>query len=112
MVVAAPVSYWTVRQTHPEYPVVSRAVRAYASDRPRCTEQGDALGRPPARTPMLEVMMVIFNVSPPSGVFSTTTFLQKKSVISSASRGPSMMISMPFPLSTTLGRTRIFYHQN
>jgi hypothetical protein len=58
--------------------------------------------------PVLEAVMVIFNVSPPSEVFSVTTFLQETLVFSSASRGLPMMISLPLPLSATLDRTRTF----
>jgi hypothetical protein len=49
-----------------------------------------------------------FQCLPLSGVFSATTVLQEILVISSASQGSLMMISLSFPLSATLGRTRTF----
>ena len=58
--------------------------------------------------PALDAVMVIFNVCPPSGVFSTTTFLHEILVFSSVSRGSSMMITLPLPLLAALGRTRTF----
>ena len=42
------------------------------------------------------------------GVFSATIVLQEILVISSASQGSLMMISLSFPLSATLSRTRTF----
>jgi hypothetical protein len=57
---------------------------------------------------VLEVVMVIFNVSSPSGVFSITTFLQEILVFLWTSRVSSMMIYLPLPSSATLGRTRTF----
>jgi hypothetical protein len=47
--------------------------------------------------------MVTFRVSPPSGVFSATTFLQETLLLASASRALPMMISLPFSLSVVLG---------
>jgi hypothetical protein len=49
-----------------------------------------------------------FQCIPLSGVFSATTILQEILVISSASQGSLMMISLSLPLSTTLGQTRTF----
>jgi hypothetical protein len=59
--------------------------------------------------PVPEVVMVTFNVSPPSGVFSATTFLQEILLFPSASRALPMMTSLSLPLSTVLGRIRIFF---
>jgi hypothetical protein len=52
--------------------------------------------------------MVTLRVSPLSGVFSVTTFLQETLLFSSASRALLMMISLPFSLSAMLGRIRTF----
>jgi hypothetical protein len=52
--------------------------------------------------------MVIFNVSPPSGVFSITTFMQEILAFSWTSRVSSMMITLLFPSSVALGRTKTF----
>jgi hypothetical protein len=53
--------------------------------------------------------MVIFNVSPPSGVFSITTFMQEILAFSWTSRVSLMMITLLFPSSVALGRTRTFF---
>jgi hypothetical protein len=50
--------------------------------------------------------MVTFSVSPPSGVFSATTFLKEILLFQSASRALSMMTSLFLPLSAVLGRIR------
>jgi hypothetical protein len=59
-----------------------------------------------------EVVMVNFNVSPPSGVLSATTFLQEFLVFSSAFRASSMMTSLPLPLLAALGQIRTFCRQS
>jgi hypothetical protein len=56
---------------------VSYTVRVYVPDHPRCAEYGVTLAACLHLPTVLEVVMVIFNVSPPSGVFSVTTFLQE-----------------------------------
>jgi hypothetical protein len=56
--------------------------------------------------PEPEVVMVTFSVSPPSGVFSSTTFLQEMLLFPSASRALPMMTSLSLPLSAVLGRIR------
>jgi hypothetical protein len=53
--------------------------------------------------PVPEVVMVTFSVSPPSGVFSATTFLQEILLFPSASRALPMMTSLSLPLSVVLG---------
>jgi hypothetical protein len=53
--------------------------------------------------PVSEVVMVTFGVYPPSGVFSTTTFLQEILLFPSASRALPMMTSLSLPLSVVLG---------
>jgi hypothetical protein len=67
--------------------------------------------RPPvcACPPTLEFVMVTFRVSPPSEVFSATTFLQELLLFSSAFRVSSMKTSLPSPLSVALGRIRTFF---
>jgi hypothetical protein len=57
--------------------------------------------------PALEVMVVTLRVSPPSGVFSATTFLQEILWLLSASLVLPMIISLSLPLSAVFGRTRI-----
>jgi hypothetical protein len=52
--------------------------------------------------------MVTFSVSPPSGVFSATTFLQAILLFPSASRVLPIMTSLSLPLSAVLGRIRTF----
>jgi hypothetical protein len=59
--------------------------------------------------PVPEVVIVTFSVSPPSGVFSATTFLQEILLFPSASRALSMMTSLSLPLSAVLGQIRIFF---
>jgi hypothetical protein len=61
-----------------------------------------------ACTPALEAGMVIFNVSPPSGVFSATTLLQEILVTSSASRWSPVIFSLPLPLTIALGQIMTF----
>jgi hypothetical protein len=56
--------------------------------------------------PVLEIVMVTFSVSPPSGVFSATTFLQEILLFPSASHALPMMTSLSLPLTTVLGRIR------
>jgi hypothetical protein len=56
-----------------------------------------------ACSPVPEVMMVTFSVSPPSGVFSTNTFLQEILLFPSASRALPMMTSLSLPLFVVLG---------
>jgi hypothetical protein len=58
--------------------------------------------------PTLKVVMVTFKVSPPSGVFSATTFLQEILLFSSAFHGSPMITYLPLPLSAMLGRIRTF----
>jgi hypothetical protein len=53
-----------------------------------------------------EFVMVTFSVSPPSGVFSATTFLQEILLFPSASRELPMMTSLSLPLSAVLGWIR------
>jgi hypothetical protein len=56
--------------------------------------------------PVPEFVMVTFSVSPPSGVFSATTFLQEILLFPSASRELPMMTSLSLPLSAVLDRIR------
>jgi hypothetical protein len=56
--------------------------------------------------PVLEVVMVTLRVSPPSGVFSATTFLQEILLFPLASCALPMMTSLSLPLSAVLGRIR------
>jgi hypothetical protein len=58
--------------------------------------------------PALEVVMVTFRVSPPSGVLPATTFLQEFLLFSSAFRSSPMMTSLSLPLSVMLGRSKTF----
>jgi hypothetical protein len=55
---------------------------------------------------VLEVVMVTLRVSPPSGFFSATTFLQEILLLPLASRVSPMIISLPLPLLVVLGRIR------
>jgi hypothetical protein len=50
--------------------------------------------------------MVTFSVSPPSRVFSATTFLQDILLFPSAFRALPMMTSLSLPLSAVLGQIR------
>jgi hypothetical protein len=56
------------------------------------------------------VVMVTLSVSPPSGVFLATTFLQEILLFPSTSHALPMMTSLSLPLSAVLGRVRIFFH--
>jgi hypothetical protein len=58
--------------------------------------------------PALKVVMVTFKVSPPSGVFSATTFLQEILLFSLAFHASPMITYLPLPLSAMLGRIRTF----
>jgi hypothetical protein len=53
-----------------------------------------------------EVVMVTLRVSPPSGFFSATTFLQEILLFPWSSHALPMIISLPLPLSAMLGRIR------
>jgi hypothetical protein len=57
--------------------------------------------------PVPEFVMVTFSVSPQSGVFSATTFLQEILLFPSASH-ELPMISLSLPLSVVLGQIRTF----
>jgi hypothetical protein len=63
--------------------------------------------RPPVCDCPPTFVMVTFRVSPPSGVFSATTFLREILLFSSAFRALPMMTSLPSP-SVMSGRIRIF----
>jgi hypothetical protein len=76
MVIAALGRCPTIRLTHLNYLAVSQTVRVYTPDRPWCAEMGVAPVRLPATALVLEVVIVIFSVSPSSGIFSVTTFMQ------------------------------------
>jgi hypothetical protein len=88
--------------------------RSFEPSVPGCQTVRDAQHGFPRLSPCLclppvpEVVMVTFRVSPPSGVFSATTFLQETLFLSSVSRVLPMITSLPFSLSAMLGRIRTF----